>query len=66
MDHTAPRVLNWLLAQERLLRAVLSPLPIAARWQFSQPDLQEEWGAGILRPFNVEVAALLPPLKQIP
>ena len=23
MDHTAPRLLNWLLAQERLLRAVL-------------------------------------------
>ena len=54
MDRTAPRVLNWLLAQERMLRSLLSPLPVAARWQFSQPDLQEEWRTGILRPFNVE------------
>ena len=54
MDRTAPRILNWFLAQERLLRAVLSPLPIASRWQFSRPDLQEEWGGGILRPFNVK------------
>lgn len=54
MDRTAPRILNWLLAQERLLRALLGPSPVASRWQFSQPDLQEEWGSGILRPFNVE------------
>ena len=54
MDRTAPRILNWFLAQERLLRSVLSPLPIASRWQFSQPDLQKEWGGGILRPFNVK------------
>ena len=54
MDRTAPRILNWFLAQERLLRAVLSLLPIASRWQFSRPDLQEEWGGGILRPFNVK------------
>ena len=54
MDRTAPRILNWFLAQESLLRSVLSPLPIASRWQFSQPDLQKEWGGGILRPFNVE------------
>jgi len=54
MDRTAPRILNWFLAQERLLKAVLSPLPITLRWQFSQPDLQEEWGGGILRPFNVK------------
>lgn len=54
MDRTAPRILNWFLAQERLLKAVLSPLPIILRWQFSQPDLQEEWGGGILRPFNVK------------
>ncbi len=54
LDRTAPRILNWLLAQERLLRAVLGPLPIASRWQFSRPDLQEEWKVGVLRPFNVK------------
>lgn len=54
LDRTVPRILNWLLARERMLRAVLSPVPVASRWQFSQPDIQEEWRSGVLRPFNVE------------
>lgn len=53
LDRTAPRILNCILAQERLLRAILGPLPLASRWQFSRPDLQREWECGFFRPFNV-------------
>ncbi len=52
-DPSAPRILNWFLEQERMLRAVLSPLPISSKWKIMYPDFQNEFNSGFIRPFSI-------------
>lgn len=53
MDRTAPRVVQALEEQDRLLRAALGARPLPVRWQLSRPDMQTELGLGFSRPFSV-------------
>jgi hypothetical protein len=53
MDVSAPRILSNLIGQQRDMRRAAGAAALSARWRFSKPDLQTEFGLGNFRPYNV-------------
>ncbi|GHS88554.1 hypothetical protein AGMMS49957_10270 [Synergistales bacterium] len=49
MDSTAPRILNYMIAQQRYVRQFAGSSSVSARWRFSKPDILREFNMGYLR-----------------
>ncbi|GHV45897.1 hypothetical protein FACS1894204_06350 [Synergistales bacterium] len=52
MDSTAPRILNYMIAQQRYVRQLAGSSSVSARWRFSKPDILREFNMGYLRAFS--------------
>jgi hypothetical protein len=53
MDISVPRILSSLIGRQRDMRRVAGASALSARWRFSKPDMQTEFGLGAFRPYNV-------------
>jgi hypothetical protein len=53
LDVSAPRILSNVIGQQRDMRRAAGAAALSARWRFSMPDLQTEFGLGTFRPYNI-------------
>ncbi|GHV34185.1 hypothetical protein FACS1894187_04230 [Synergistales bacterium] len=52
MDSTAPRILSYIIAQQRYVRQLAGSSSVSARWRFTKPDILSEFRMGYLRSFS--------------
>ncbi|GHS93101.1 hypothetical protein AGMMS50276_02610 [Synergistales bacterium] len=52
MDSTAPRILSYMISQQRYIRQFASSSSVSARWRFTKPDILSELNMGYFRSFS--------------